>query len=177
MQAQYPDFYACEVAAAQSTTATTYSATNLTTPDRIQNVKLPPGGLIIVRYQAIWQNTVASNARAGLFLGANQIKRSQGASAPTVMEVSGPAETNDDGIISTCGDGFNTQGGAGAATEVTTGQIIMNNAAAGTGGATEIFAAAGTYDVSVQFKNNAAGTLTVKNRHLWVEVKEPSPRP
>jgi hypothetical protein len=49
------------IAAAESTTATSYAIGNLTTPDRVQNVVMPTDGLIAVWYQAIWQNTVSGN--------------------------------------------------------------------------------------------------------------------
>jgi hypothetical protein len=157
------------IAAAESTTATSYAIGNLTTPDRVQNVVMPTDGLIAVWYQAIWQNTVASNARAAIFLGANQVKAGVGTGAPVAVDTSGPTDVNDDGGLFTnpgAGTGalLSTAGGAGAATEVTTGQAVGS----GLGGPVYIFAAAGTYDVSIQFKNSAAGTLTVKNRHLWV---------
>lgn len=151
----------------ETTTATSYAVGNLATPDRVSGIVLPTDGLIVVAYQAIWQNTVASNARAAIFIGANQVKKGDGAGAAAVQEVNGPAETNDDGILFTAsGAGLSSGGGAGAATEVTTGQLVGGT---GTfGGPAYTFAAAGTYDVSVQFKNNAAGTTSVKARHLWV---------
>jgi hypothetical protein len=37
------------------------------------------------------------------------------------------------------------------------------------GGPVKVFAAAGTYDISVQFKTSA-GTLSVKNRKLWARA-------
>jgi hypothetical protein len=40
------------------------------------------------------------------------------------------------------------------------------------GGVCEVFAAAGTYTVSVQFKAST-GTVFVKERHLWVEAEGP----
>jgi len=155
---------AVSTATAESTSSTTY--TTLTTPDKVSSVVLPTNGLIVVAFQAIWQNTVAANARAAIFIGANQLKAGIGTGAPTVQEVSGPTETNDDALLASSFAGLLSVGGAGATTEVTTGQIV--GAQSGNGGFVVVFAAAGTYDMSVQFKNSAAGTLTVKNRHLWV---------
>lgn len=155
------------IAASDSTSATTYAVGNLTTPDRVQGIVLPTDGLIAVMYQAIWQNTVANNAKASLFIGANQLKGGVGTGVPVVQEISGPTEVNDDALLFSSQNGLQRDGGVGAATEVTTGQIVGTNTFAN-GGPIYIFAAAGTYDVSVQFKNTAAGTLTVKNRHLWV---------
>lgn len=155
------------VAGSESTTATTYAYSNLATPDRITQIVLPTDGLIVVWYQAIWQNTVASNGRAAIFLSGVQLKIGQGTGVPIVSEVNGPAETNDDAVLATVSAGLGSVGGAGAATEVTTGQIVAQGGS-NLGGPLYIFAAAGTYDISVQFKNNAAGTTTIKNRHLWV---------
>lgn len=150
----------------ENTSATTYAIGNLTTPDRVQNVVLPTDGLIVVAYQAIWQNTVANNARAAIFIGATQLKQSKQTGVPVVQEATGPNEVNDDiGLATTSFGLFGDSVGVGATTEVTTGQLIGTFAQAGV---CHVFAAAGTYDISVQFKNNAAGTLTAKNRHLWV---------
>jgi hypothetical protein len=38
------------------------------------------------------------------------------------------------------------------------------------GGSCEIFAAAGTYTVSVQFKGIGSTSVSVSNRKLWVQV-------
>lgn len=159
------------IATAESTSATTYAYNNLATPDRITQVVVPADALVLVAYQAIWQNTVGGNGRAAIFLGANQYKVGIGTGAAAVVEASGPAEANDDGVLASAGLNLSTTGGVGAATEVTTGQSVGAQGTAGEG-LIAIFVAGGTYDVSVQFKNAAAGTLTVKNRHLWVEVRD-----
>ena len=160
-------------AGSESTTATTYAYNNLATPDRITQLVVPAGGLLEVGFQAIWQNTVTVNARAAIFIGANQLKVGIGTGAPTVNELSGPTETNDDATISTSPIGLVKHDGVGASTEVTTGQVIApSQTIDGRGGRTVIFVAAGTYDVGIQFKNNAAGTTSVKNRHLWAEVRD-----
>jgi hypothetical protein len=147
-------------AASRSTTSTTY--VTLSPADQV-TVTLPTDGLIVVGFQALWQNTVA------IFIGANQLKRATGAGVPVIQEANGPAETNDDGTLVTFPFGLETNGGAGAATEVTTGQVISSGS--GNGGPVYIFAAAGQYDIAVKFKNNVAGTTTVKSAHLWVWVQ------
>ena len=158
---------ATDIPTSESTTSTTY--TKLATPDEV-TVVLPTKGLLAVAYQALWRNTVASNARAAIFLGPNQLKGGVGTGAPVAQERAGPAEVNDDALLFTHSNGLGMNPGVGAATEVTTGQVVGVDAAtvAGLGGHCEIFAAAGTYTVSIQVKNNAAGTLTVSKRHLWV---------
>lgn len=160
---------AIETATSESTSATSYSPTNLATPDRIQNVVLPTKGLIIVAFQAIWQNNAATNARAAIFLGANQVKIQNATSAaPIVQEATGPTATGTTTSLSSFASGLVGQGNsAGSMTEVATGQLVSTSLTT-PGGFAVIFAAAGTYDVSIQFKNNVAGTTTVQNRHLWV---------
>jgi hypothetical protein len=152
----------------ESTTATSYAVGNLATPDRITQIVLPTGGLIAVWYQALWQNTVTANGKAAIFLNATQLKNPSTAGAPAVQETAGNGTVNIDAALSTYGPGLIGQSGSTNMTEVTTGETIGRSNVAGEGGTCWIFAAAGTYDVSVQFKNTAAGTTTVKNRHLWV---------
>lgn len=156
------------IATEESTASTSY--TKLTTPDQVSSIVLPSNGLLFVGYQALWKNTVSSNSRAGIFLGANQVKyNSNNIAAPAVVEAPGgattgnyqPLHTNSQGLF---GAGTNT---TASGSDVTTGQVIGNWSGA-IGGYCAIFAAAGTYDVSIQYKNNAAGTLTAKERKLWV---------
>jgi hypothetical protein len=78
-----------------------------------------------------------------------------------------PDTINVDALLNSVNWGLGSDGGAVGTTEVTTGLVVGQNAA-GRGGACYAFAAAGTYAVSIQFKNNAAGTVTVSKRHLWV---------
>jgi hypothetical protein len=164
------------IATAESTSATSYAIGNLATPDRVSGIVLPADGLIVVGYQALWQNTVTSNGRAAIFIGANQLKTaSNSGGAPVVQEATGNiSQINTDISLSTQSSGlFGGYGQTVAMTDVTTGQVIgctpgpQTTTVAG-GGLCSIFAAAGTYDVSVQFKNQAAGSLTVKSRRLWV---------
>lgn len=155
----------------ESTSATSYAIGNLATPDRVQNIVLPTDGLIAVAYHALWQNTVTVNGRAAIFVGANQLKidSSSGAGgAPAVQEATGNTTVNVDTSLATWGQGIAGTGATSNATEVTTGQAVAVGINSSPGGPVYIFASAGTYDVSVQFKNTAAGTLTVKNRRLWV---------
>lgn len=159
-------------AASESTTATSYAYNNLATPDRVTQLVVPTGGVLVIGFQAIWQNTVASNARASLFVGSNQVKVGSGAGAAGIWEANGPPETGDDGVVASHSLGLSAVGGVGAATEVTTGEAIGQSTVVPYGGLAFVFVAAGTYDVGVQFKNNAAGTLSVKNRHLWCEVRD-----
>jgi len=158
------------IAASESTSATSYAIGNLTTPDRVSGIVLPTDGLICVAYQALWQNTVIGNGKAAIFIGGNQLKEAANAGgAPTVQEVAGNnGQANIDVTLASCAAGLESTSQTLAMTDVTTGQIQGVGQLGQLCGPTYIFASAGTYDVSVQFKNSAAGTLTVKNRKLWV---------
>lgn len=162
------------------------------TPDRVQNVILPTDGIIRVRYQATWQESVAAAARAAIFLGATQLQAAKGdaagASAIGVCEAgTGAAGAGNDVPLSSCPVGLVSGRGGPYSGDVTTGQIFglaqassasiltvggLSCAPAapfGHGGHVDIWAAAGTYDVGVKFKASS-GNVTVKNRRLMVEV-------
>lgn len=172
------------ISATESRTNTAYGL--LTTNDRVQNVVVPTDGLLEVTYWATWQESVAGAARAAIFIGANQLKTIDASSpaSPGVNEalvgagastaIDKPLMTSSIGLVGS-GIGTNTTAYTG---DVTTGQAIgqITNTGSGSpftiaalGGACRIFAAAGTYDVSVQFKSSS-GSVTVKNRKLWVRV-------
>jgi hypothetical protein len=149
------------IAATESRTNTAYGT--LTTPDKV-TVTLPTDGLIKVAYQATWQQSVDGAASAAIFIGANQLKVSgSGSVATQAASFSGaaadaPLGSQPAGLLS-------TTAGAGYPGDVTTGQVVGIGVASP--GPCLIFAAAGTYDVSVQFKASS-GSVTVKNRKLWV---------
>lgn len=160
------------IISAEETRSTTSYGT-LTTPDRVSGIVLPANGLIFVHYHAMAKN--ASGGTTGqyaIFLGANQLKTkgSSGATVPGVQEgnINGSATTFY-GLIGTNGVGVQNgaQTGADYTGDVTTGQIVagLSNIS---GGPVAIFAAAGTYDITIQFKAAASNTISVKNRNLWV---------
>lgn len=155
------------IAATETRTNAAYGL--MTTPDRVQNVVLPTDGLIYVAYQATWQESVNSASRAAIFVGANQLKLADGTlTAPQVQEASnGSGTASIDKPLSTSPRGL-TGSGVGGGTvyggDVTTGQVVGQDFATGI---CVLFAAAGTYDISVQFKSTS-GSVTVKNRRLWV---------
>ena len=154
-------------------TRTVNSYATLTTPDRVQNVVLPTNGLLFVAYQAEWKASAgAVTGRAAIFLGANQLKESQaGTNAAPVAQSAASGGTADQWKpLSTEQYGLVTASGSVAYTgDVTTGQALGATGEGPTwgGGACIIFAAAGTYDVSIQFLCSS-GTVSVKNRKLWV---------
>jgi hypothetical protein len=159
----------------------------MTTPDRVSNVVLPTNGLIVVAYQATWQESVAGAGRAAIFLGTNQQQCAAVGGPVTIAAATGSATATHDLPLFTMPTGLASSANQGSYTgDVTTGQAlafarggsaypntqeisgaVTSEAALSVGGPTLIFAAAGTYDVSVQFKATS-GTVTAKNRKLWV---------
>lgn len=138
----------------------------LATPDRVQNVVLPTDGLIVVAYQALWKTTVNNDGAAAIFIGANQLKIAADASPPVLAGVSINAQGYFYALFSApTGLAASYTGLFGDSSNVTTGQVI--GAGSYTSGPCYIFAAAGTYDVSVRFSSSAS-TLSVKDRRLWV---------
>lgn len=175
----------CIVATSQSRTNVAYGL--LTTPDQVAGVVLPTDGLILVGYQATWQESVSGAAKAALFLGANQL-------VAAVADVAAPSTSPPEGTMNTGSAGSTVArdtiltshpGGLRSGDpdqapaspysgDVTTGQTLGFYTTGGTvgdyfGGFCPIFAAAGTYTVSVQFKSTS-GSVTVKNRKMWVRA-------
>ncbi len=151
----------------------------LTTPDRVRNVVLPTDGLIFVAYQARWKETTNPGvSKAAIFIGANHLKTAVNEpSLPTIQEAdfSGggagaglgkyrPLASGSVGLSSIMLSTGPDYGG-----DVTTGQLVAASDYDGSqqqrGGPCAIFAAAGTYDVSVQFLGQS---VSVRDRKLWV---------
>lgn len=171
-----------QVGRGKSIIASTESRTNvaygtLTTPDQVSGIVLPTDGLIFVAYHATWQESVQSAAAAAIFIGATQLKRATETGAPGVDETShGATPAATDRPLTTYPYGLSSWAGVSAAYggDVTTGQVVgsadstlSSNANNRFGVCGPIFAAAGTYTVSVQFKASS-GSVTAKNRRLWV---------
>jgi hypothetical protein len=149
------------------------------TPDRVQGVVLPTDGVLMILFQAAWKEEITMDARAALFIGSNQLKRATNAASPVVMETPHGIANTYRPLVSDPRYGVTVLASGTAYTgDVTTGQLVgglspYNFDTGGAddvsaGGAVFVFAAAGTYDVSVQFK--AGGGVTVKNRKLWVRA-------
>lgn len=157
------------IATSESRTNVAYGT--LTTPDQVTGLVLPTDGLIAVWYQATWQESVASAAKAAVFIGANQLTFANTTSAsPTGQECAHTQGAFDKPLYSyplgLRGEAPNTTVYTGP---TTTGQIVggFNPGVLEAGGPAWVFAAAGTYTVSVQFKASS-GSVTAKNRKLWV---------
>lgn len=158
------------ISSGASIVATTESRTNvayglMTTPDRVQGIVLPTNGLIVVLFQGTWQESVSGAAKAAIFLNSNQLRAVSGATGPAAVSECGLGGTlaTDSPLVSFPG-GLVSSSATSASSDVTTGQVVFQGTQ---GGAAYIFAAAGTYDVSVQTKSTS-GSVTTKNRRLWV---------
>jgi hypothetical protein len=185
-----PSVGASVIATAQSTSSTSY--TTLATPDEISGLVIPTYGLIRVWYNATWQESVASAARAAIFIGANQIKVpfSQSAGGPvTEAALTGSASPiNTNYALASCSIGLVGSSQAAYSGDVTTGQaqgiatafsgielggVVTEEGlsdAIAFGGPCDIDnLPGGTYTISVQFKTSS-GSVTVSNRRLRAQV-------
>jgi hypothetical protein len=174
--AVYPSYGKCINPQAEATSATTYAIGNLTTPDTV-TITVPTDGLVTVAFHAQWKTTVSGNSRCRLFCGATAVGQANNGGAAGTFSVDGGGSscgTSSDGTYNQLnGGGFMFSGvgaNGGDSLDVTTGQAMIGQPPMSGFGGTPIvfFVAAGTYAISVQFSNNAAGTTTVKNRKLWV---------
>lgn len=179
------------IAASGSRTNVAYGALS-NGPDAVSGLVLPTDGLILASYQALWQESSVAAARAAMFIGANQLKIARDGSAPQTIAAMHGGGAIDVALVTGPMGPISGRGTSGAAADVTTGQAVgalmpissfavqaevggvgtnlLGKGGAGdnwfTGGCVAIFAAAGTYDVSVQFKASA-GSVSASGRKLW----------
>ena len=157
----------------KSVIATEESRTNtafglLGTPDRVQNLVLPTDGLIVVSAHMLARSSVSDAGRVAIFIGANQLKAYDTAGNQTGQEetIQGTANTN----VVAGPMGMFASGYGALADPVTTGLAMVAAwpfaGGAQFGGACFIWAAAGTYDVSVQWRATS-GSVTARQRKLW----------
>jgi hypothetical protein len=149
----------------------------LGTPDQVSGIVLPTNGLLVIGYQAAWSESVAAAARAAIFIGATQLKFVSGAGAAPAVQEAGTQSGGTTGTSIALGTGprgiISEVAAAGYPGDVTTGQVLgVGQGSDGVGGRvgygpTYVWAAAGTYTVSVQFKASS-GSVTAVNRRLWV---------
>jgi hypothetical protein len=156
----------CFVDTEQSTTSTTH--TTLTTPDRVQNVVLPTDGLLFFAYQALVKRATQVG-EAAVYIGSNQlalagVNASPGGQATAITAATWQPISSYPGGLTYHGSSGSVDAGA----DVTTGQAVGGFNAEKLGGVCAVFAAAGTYDVSVRFSVVSGGTIYAKNRKLWV---------
>jgi hypothetical protein len=120
-----------------------------------------------VWYQATWQQSVASASLASIFLNGNQLLQA-GQGSPQVQEVGRGTDVALNAQLASSQLGLINGGTiSGTGPDATTGQLVGIRAIGG--GPCYVFAAAGTYTVSVQFKSSS-GSVTASNRKLWVRA-------
>jgi hypothetical protein len=178
--------------AEESRTSTSYGLMT-TNPDRVQNVVLATDGLIVVNFYGQWKSSVAGNSRAAIFVGSQQLRVQYGKPAATSTPHGASAASLSTFYHDIASAGplgiasFNSGAGTNADPPVTVGQSVgaimesvnpprievggdlITTLPQFLGGPTYIFAAAGTYDISIQTKSSS-GSCTMKNRKLWVEA-------
>lgn len=147
------------IATEQSRESTSFGT--LTTADEIKEVVLPENGLLVIGYAALAKCSVSAAGRAAIFIGSNQLKIA-GATVPVVQET----ELFGTGFqtISSVARGLDRGEGT---SYVTTGQAVYAAKTEHTGGMCFVHAAAGTYNISVQYRATS-GSVTAKERKLWV---------
>ncbi len=170
-------------------TTSSVSFTVMPNPDEVE-VTVPTGGLIQVGFQAQWQETVAAAGRAALFIGGNQLKAAfftGGTSAASFQEAdtqSGSANVPLS-LASFPGGLVSVVTATPYTGDVTTGQAVgvtatgalryraatvaVTEAADTQGGLCTVFAAAGTYRISVRYRATS-GSVSVAQRKLWARV-------
>jgi hypothetical protein len=142
----------------------------MTTPDQVSSIVVPADGLLFVSYRGMIKESVQGAAAAAVFIGANQVKQVDVFAAPVVAEWTSVTSL---GIDDSGANVYGLLEGPGTNGEFSLRQRTAGNAYSGdvTTGMPQPFAAffvaAGTYNVSVQFKASS-GSVTVKNRALRV---------
>lgn len=172
------------IAAEQSRENTAFGV--LATPDEV-TVVLPGNGLIAVAYQAVWEGSVGGNGEAAIFVGGTQLKVAHPGQPSVQGALTSSFAPKALASLCTCGLGLASIN-SNYTSDVTTGQVIgvaggkgeeeevnctiagnVHSLAPAAGGPCYVFAAAGTYKITVQFRA-ITGKVTVKNRKLWAWV-------
>lgn len=140
------------------------------TPDQVQGVQLPTDGLLLVAFQAMFKSPSAGG-KCGVFLDANQVKVAQeGVATPVVVEAQTSGADSYRAVAAHSGGLVAAAGVTAYGGHVTTGQVVGVGTTETRGGFMAVFAAAGTYDVSVRWDGSASLTTrpSAKDRKLWV---------
>lgn len=164
----------CIIATSESRTNTVFGT--LPTPDQVTGITLPASGLIEVLYQATWQESVSNAAQAAIMLnGVNvELIMNNGSVGFGAAFIGGSGGAGHKAPLSTFATGLQSAQASGtdSVVDVTTGQYIGNEdqlTGIKNGGPCYIFAAAGTYTVSIQFKASS-GSVTVQQRRLYARA-------
>lgn len=162
----------------------------LTTPDIVEDVVVPSGALVLGTYQAMWKESVTDAGRAALFVNSTQVQMANAFGAPAGVYATTGGTANTYQPLASFPGGLVSGVVGGAHTgDVTTGQLVGVSASGAFPG--EVYSgtntvspaipvggifvidnlAAGTYDISVQFRSTS-GSVTAKERRLkvWVEA-------
>lgn len=154
----------------------------LSTADEITNVELPTNGLIVVIYRAEWRLEAGTpggvNGHAAIFLNEEQLRvpDTNNGDAVTQEVTHGSANPGYFALLTTYWNGLNSNENTSDATgpsSVTTGMAlgILGGTSISSGGPCYIWAAAGTYTVSVRYRStNASYGCGADERKLWVGV-------
>lgn len=131
----------------------------LTTADEIPNVVIPTGAMLMLGYRAKVKSSVAAAGRLAFFIGANQLK---------LVGSAGVSETATDNEVGAFKEMVSSISGITIATGVpepdpTTGIALRGTTLPGL--CTVFNIAAGTYNISVQYKATS-GNVTAKEREL-----------
>lgn len=150
-------WYTPKTIAAEQSITSVGSYSTLATADEVPGVVLPTDGLIFVGYHALWKaGSTGTGVRAGLFLGENQVR------VGSISVEAQVTNANFSQLSTTIGGLANQNNDAGL---VTTGQVVGSTSG---GGMVAIFAAAGTYNVSVRYTLSSGSGPAAKSRKLWV---------
>lgn len=165
------------LASTHTTTSTSYVL--MSSPDRVQGVKLETDGIIWVTYSAEWR-ALSTACQAAIFLNSSPVvvKQSTTGLASLSSAVRLPTvstwgclvtETGGSGTVNGLQSQYNFSATPGPGDDASSGQFL----GMGSRGAQEvgIFASAGVYDVSVRFLAAAGGQSLVKNRRLYVRAE------
>jgi hypothetical protein len=150
------------IATEQERTNTAYGL--LATPDEV-TVVLPTNGLIAVAYQASWSQSVSGAGRAEIFLESNSVDLTTGGGPGS--QIAATYAGTEFTALATNPLGLSSVNPSTYKAYVTTGTFLGIEGK--TGGPCYIFAAAGTYKVSVQFAATS-GKVAAKERKLWAWV-------
>lgn len=137
----------------------------LPTADLIKEVKVGEKGLLRIGYSARFKSSVSGAGAASIFLGANELKlyttEPKVQFATTIGTTFRHLSSSFSGLVT-------STAGEATGADVTTGQMVS---ASVSGGEITLFVAAGTYEVAVFYKATS-GSVTAKERRLWVETPE-----
>lgn len=142
----------------------------LPTADEIKEITVPENGVVRLGYTAAIKSSVANEGRVSFFVNGTQIKADKGGTEPGQQEVQTKSTTFHH--ISSCPKGLETSAVNAWLGDVTSGQALSTGDSLSQGGFCTIYGLApATYSFSVRYKA-LSGSITSKERRLWVELPE-----